>query len=291
MRYKLTILFLCFIVTGIISAQDSELTPYEIALERIQQAEASGATGLYLSFLALPELPSEIGNLSSLEFLDLSNNQLNSLPPEIGNLSSLEFLDLRHNQLSSLPPEIDNLENLQLLDLGDNQLTQLPSEIGNLQNLQWFDLGFNQLTRLPSEIVRLQNLQLLGLHSNQLSSLPQDIGQLTNLCSLGLIRNQLQSLPHDLGQLSRLASGADCPYQAGLYLHDNPLISPPDEVLAQGTEAVLAYLRNEAWWHLQRLIVSISGGIGLIIVAILGLRWRNQRGKRKRKNDELVTKS
>ena len=32
---------------------------------------------------------------------------------------------------------------------------------------------------------------------------------------------------------------------------NNPLISPPPEVIAQGKEAILDYLRNEAWWHLQ----------------------------------------
>lgn len=54
-------------------------------------------------------LPAEIGNLSNLNYLSLSYNQLGQLSPEIGNLSSLEGLDLAHNQLSSLPSEIGNL--------------------------------------------------------------------------------------------------------------------------------------------------------------------------------------
>ncbi len=42
-------------------------------------------------------LPPEIGDLSSLQHLDLSNNQQTSLPPEIGDLSSLINLYLYNN--------------------------------------------------------------------------------------------------------------------------------------------------------------------------------------------------
>ncbi|MDD9994217.1 MAG: hypothetical protein OXS35_00510, partial [Dehalococcoidia bacterium] len=52
------------------------------------------------------EMPPELGNLSSLEVLLLSGNQLSGIPPELGNLPNLRWLHLFHNRLSGeIPPE------------------------------------------------------------------------------------------------------------------------------------------------------------------------------------------
>ena len=120
------ILFAICLLLGMASlslAQDETQTPYDIALERILEAERTEATLLDLSNLQLTELPPEIGNLHSLQELNLWGNKLSSLPPEIGNLSNLQTLYLGDNQLSSLPPEIGNLNNLHKLYLGSNQLS------------------------------------------------------------------------------------------------------------------------------------------------------------------------
>ena len=81
-------------------------------------------------------VPAEIGQLTSLTRLDLSDNGLTSLPPEIGQLTSLERLDLRGNQLTSVPAEIGQLTSLERLYLDDNQLTSVPAEIGQLTSLR-----------------------------------------------------------------------------------------------------------------------------------------------------------
>ena len=51
-------------------------------------------------------LPSEVGLLTGLEVLVLSNNYFSgTLPPELGNLVSIEYLDLRNNNLSGEVPD------------------------------------------------------------------------------------------------------------------------------------------------------------------------------------------
>jgi Leucine-rich repeat (LRR) protein len=125
-------LFFCLLLVGIASAQENEPTPYEIALQRIEEAEASGEMSLGFQNLGLTELPTEIGNLTNLQFLYLSDNELTHLPSEIGNLTNLLQLHVYRNQLISLPPEIGNLSNLETLALNGNQLASLPPEIGGL---------------------------------------------------------------------------------------------------------------------------------------------------------------
>jgi Leucine-rich repeat (LRR) protein len=279
MRRLLVLCLLCLMTVAPLSAQDDD--PYTIALQRIEEARESGAIVLLdLSVLNLTTVPHEIGQLSNLQRLDLGSNQLTMLPPEIGQLSNLQQLSLSSNQLASLPPEIGQLSNLQSLWLDANQLASLPPEIGQLSNLQILSLGENRLTSLPPEIGQLSNLLWLYLDYNELTTLPLEIGLLNNLCFLSLVDNNLKSLPMTLGNLSLLTSGGNCFNSfSDLRLDGNPLISPP-EVVEQGTAAVLEYLRNQAWYHTQRLMIGAATGIGTFALFILGIRWKQHGGRK-----------
>ena len=90
-------------------------------------------------------IPPEIGNLESMEFLWLEDNQLTGpIPSGIGNLEHLKYLILQYNQISGpIPSEIGNLSNLEILKLDNNQLTGfIPDSICNL-TLQFH--GWNNL--------------------------------------------------------------------------------------------------------------------------------------------------
>ncbi|MBG1269240.1 COR domain-containing protein [Nostoc sp. WHI] len=230
----------------------------EELLQIIEQAAKEKATELDLSNNQLSSLPPEFSQLSNLTTLYLDNNQLSSLPPEISQLSNLTELYLDNNQLSSLPPEISQLSNLTTLYLHNNQLSSLPPEISQLSNLTELYLHNNQLSSLPPEISQLSNLTTLSLFNNQLSSLPPEISQLSNLTTLYLHNNQLSSLPPEFSQLSNLTT---------LYLHKNPqLTSPPPEIVEQGTQAILTYLRERLEGSLRqwisKLLVVGEGGVG-----------------------------
>ena len=168
-------------------------------------------TGLFLHFNQLTgPLPSELGDLTNLQELDLGSNELTGLlPSELGNLANLQQLDLGSNELTGpLPPELGELAELQELDLFHNQLTgSLPPELGKLVNLQKLDLASNHLTGpLPPELGELAELQELDLFHNQLTgSLPPELGKLASLERLHLIGNELTGpLPSELGNLANL---------------------------------------------------------------------------------------
>jgi len=210
----------------------------------INQAAKGGVKELNLSYKGLTKLPLEIGRFTQLTGLSLVGNQLTALPPEIGQLTQLTWLSLEGNKLTALPSEIGQLTLLTSLGIRGNQLTALPPEIGQL----------SQLTKLY-------------LYDNQLTALPPEIGQLTNLKTLILGNehgcNKLTALPPEIGLLVNLEEPSD--YE-GLKLGNNPLKSPPPEIVKQGTKAILAYLqaqlqeRQKQW--LSKLIIVGQGGVG-----------------------------
>ena len=117
-------------------------------------------------------LPSSLGDLTNLTWLDLNGNALSgSLPSSLGDLTNLEVLWLERNQLSgALPSSLGDLTNLVGLDLSSNDLSgALPSSLGNLTHLIGLDLGRNQFSgALPSSLGDLTNLLYLGLYNTQL---------------------------------------------------------------------------------------------------------------------------
>ncbi|MCX6583459.1 MAG: carboxypeptidase regulatory-like domain-containing protein [Candidatus Aminicenantes bacterium] len=165
-------------------------------------------------------IPSELGNLSNLQTLEIYENQLSgSIPAEIGNLSNLHWLGLHNNQLNgSIPPGLGNLSNLTNLNLDNNQLSGgIPSQLGNLSNLQELWLPGNQLSgSIPPQLGNLNNLKYIGLSMNQMcGNIPPELGNLSNLMGLNLNDNQLSGgIPSELGNLSNLQY---------LWLHNNQL--------------------------------------------------------------------
>ena len=80
--------------------------------------------------------------------LALSGNDLSgAIPTELGNLSNLQFLSISNRRLSGeIPAELGNLANLQSLSLSGTQLSgEIPAELGNLANLQSLNLSGTSL--------------------------------------------------------------------------------------------------------------------------------------------------
>ncbi|XP_055801788.1 receptor-like protein 7 [Solanum dulcamara] len=162
------------------------------------------------------ELPDSIGNLSSLNILNLQRCEFSgSIPDSLGTLSSLNSLYLAGCQLSgSIPDSIGNLTQIRQLDLANNHFTgHIPSTILNLTHLQSLDLSSNSLSGpLPSTILNLTHLQSLDLSSNFLSGpLPNNASILQKLTNLDLSYNSLNgtipSWVFSLPSLSYLSLG------------------------------------------------------------------------------------
>ena len=67
-------------------------------------------------------------------------------PKHLGELESLEVLDMRGNRLDVLPDDLWQLKNLRRLDLSYNYFYEMPEEIRQLENLEWINLEQNPMT-------------------------------------------------------------------------------------------------------------------------------------------------
>ncbi|KAG7999913.1 Leucine-rich repeat-containing protein 27, partial [Nibea albiflora] len=94
----------------------------------------------------------------------------------------------------------------------------------------------NHIPSIPGSLfVSLPNLQWLDLRHNQIASLPAEIGLHRSLKTLLLEGNPISELPPELGNVITLN---------GLLLRDCPICFPPRDIVSQGVQGILQYLRT-----------------------------------------------
>ncbi|ESR49575.1 hypothetical protein CICLE_v10030526mg [Citrus x clementina] len=170
-------------------------------------------TALNISGLNLTgTIPSELGNLSSLQTLDLSFNWFSgSIPASIFNMSSLLSIRFTNNTLfGELPPNFCNhLSNLESLFLKSNMFHgKIPLTLSNCKRLRNISLSLNDFSgTIPKEIGNVTKLIGLYLRGNQLQGeIPEELGNLAELEELWLQNNFLTgTIPSSIFNLSSLS--------------------------------------------------------------------------------------
>ena len=151
--------------------------------------------------------------------LDISNNDLTSIPEWLAQLGDLKVLALNGSNLTVVPECLRVLKKLEILILGDNLLTSLPQWFP-LPKLRALDMKANRFTEIPEVIYDIASLDYIrfenypGLYRNQ---------------------NEIREISPKFLELKRLER---------FHIGDNPLESPPLEVVKQGIDAIRQYFQQ-----------------------------------------------
>ncbi|XXQ35168.1 Leucine-rich repeat-containing N-terminal plant-type domain-containing protein [Plasmodiophora brassicae] len=97
----------------------------------LKAIKASGPLITHLSW--------QVGSLTFLTSLDISNTGVSRLPWQVGSMTSLESLDISNTPIDTLPWQIGRLASLISLDISGTRITELPYQIGFLTGLQYFN--------------------------------------------------------------------------------------------------------------------------------------------------------
>ncbi|KAK9682397.1 hypothetical protein RND81_10G071000 [Saponaria officinalis] len=113
------------------------------------------------------DLPSLLGHLTKLKYLDLSGDEFHGgLPMSFSGLSSLQHLNLSKNRLSGFIPDVfgDSTKEIEYLDISSNSLHgELPKWLWNMTNIQKLQLSGNQLTgNCQTSLSKLNNNMFSG---------------------------------------------------------------------------------------------------------------------------------
>ncbi|CAN6709855.1 unnamed protein product [Malus baccata var. baccata] len=170
--------------------------PSEI-FESLSRCGPDGIKSLSLRYTNISgPIPMSLGNLSSLEKLDISGNQFSGSFTEI--LGLVKGMDLSCNFLSGEIPEgLSSLLALQSLNLSNNNFTgRIPSKIGNMVQLESLDFSMNKLHGgIPPSMTTLTFLSHLNLSYNNLTGRIPESTQLQSLNQSSFIGNGLCGPP------------------------------------------------------------------------------------------------
>ncbi|WP_017220437.1 leucine-rich repeat-containing protein kinase family protein [Moritella dasanensis] len=223
-------------------------------LSQLKSGELTGIKRLTLSE-NLTAFPLEILSLaSSLEILDLSNNQLTTLPEEITQLTKLKILFASNNLFVTLPEVLGQCPNLEMVGFKSNQINQVP--VASLPiKLRWLILTDNRLEVLPDSLGERPRLQKLALAGNCLTALPQTMSQCHNLELVRISANRLTECPEQLFGLPKLAwfAFSGNPFsQTNVSIDSVPQLASSSytlqNVLGQGASGVI----SKAEWNEQQ---------------------------------------
>ncbi|KAK2354996.1 receptor kinase protein Xa21 [Trifolium repens] len=165
------------------------------------QADSCGIVG---------NIPLEVGNMSNLQLLSLSMNDISGpIPGTFKGLQKLQGLFLSYNRLQgSFIEELCETKRLEELYLENNKLSGvLPTCLGNMTSLKNLDISSNSLnSRVPSSLWSLKDILEVNLSSNAfIGNLPPEIGNLRAIILLDLSRNQISgNIPATVSSLTTL---------------------------------------------------------------------------------------
>jgi Leucine-rich repeat (LRR) protein len=106
--------------------------------------------------MKLKSLPEEIGQLSTLRYLDISKNKIEELPTGICELTQLRTFIANNNPLGYLPYCFGKLKLLEKLDIWSTEVSTLPESMEDNDNLKKVDWRGVQLQQEEQDLLKIR---------------------------------------------------------------------------------------------------------------------------------------
>jgi Leucine-rich repeat (LRR) protein len=197
----------------------------------------------------------------STTHLDVSHNPMHSLPATLRLLRNMTRLDCSETLLKELPASLAELPDLKFVTATECLLVVVPVRVvdpagqpaGTRPRLPYpslieLNVSQNRLVEVCPKLHEVVMLRLLNCSSNALKEIPAEIGKCWRLTELDLSANQILRLPYELGWLGSVLTRLD--------VSNNPMWSPPPEVVELGTSEMLRFVVGS--WFLQLHVFQTS---------------------------------
>ncbi|OFX50247.1 MAG: hypothetical protein A2046_06960 [Bacteroidetes bacterium GWA2_30_7] len=195
--------------------------------------ELKSLTKLILLFNQINDI-SWLKGLKGLTYLYLSENQINDIS-SLKELKNLTNLDLSENQINDIS-SLNGLKSLTYLNLSGNKITDI-SWLKDLKSLTQLNLSDNLIDDI-SWLKDLKSLTYLNLPVNQINDITS-LKELKSLKELNLRNNPIEQLPEWITEFKMNIRWTNTYQLTGLItFFNNPLKSPPVEIVKQGKEAI-----------------------------------------------------
>lgn len=214
----------------------TNLTSLNLGDNKISEAFLTNLTNLTSLHLDSTNISdwSFLNSISKLTSLGLSYNNISdgTFLKNLPNLTSLYFSDNKISDWSFL----NNLSNLETLFLSSNKISDA-SSLETLSNLTYLYLNSNKVSDL-SFLKGLANLTELYLRYNKITD-ATFFKDMKTLIVLELFENQIKHLPREFFSLRLRRPWSEI-------LKDNPMESPPVEIIKRGDRDIQAYFESLA---------------------------------------------
>ncbi len=195
----------CFITTDDIFRHCPELTHLHLQNMHIMHIPSNmscaGLTSLILKTNEIRNI-SILQNMTTLEYLDLSNNKIDLLSLWDWQLTNLAHLNMSYNAITYMPSTFTNMTRLIYLDLSHNKII-LMSRISKMINLTHLNLSHNKISQCIN-LEKLTKLRCLFLNNNRFSAMPDGIGELVDLQEFNMGNNRLTNMSQDITKLKKM---------------------------------------------------------------------------------------
>jgi len=177
---------------------------------------------LDLSYQKLdPKVYDKIANLTDLQALKLSGNEITTYPRNFESLFNLLYFASYNNKLTAFPT-LKGLYNLQFLELQHCTIDSIPAQIAYLSRLQSFKFGNTDDTlKLPATFRFLKNLKDVSIENCMMDSFPKELFKIPTLNYLNLSNTNTAYLTRHFERLPNLEV---------LIIENNPIANIPFEI-------------------------------------------------------------